>query len=402
MPRVVGKLSPAKVSALVRAGTVGTHGDGGNLNLQVTGPGRASWIFRYSTGGRSRVMGLGPTHTVSLAEARDAARKLRQRLLDGGNPLEERRLAKAAPVGMTFDAVADLYITAKAPGWRSAIHGRQWRNSLRDHVAPLIGSMPVDQIDTAAVRRVLDPIWTVKPETASRVRARMESILDYAISSGWRGEPNPARWKGHLANLLASKDAIAPVQHHPAMEWTALPAFLAGLAGRQGMAPKALAFLVLTGARSAEARGAAWSEIDLAGAVWTVPPSRTKTAREHRVVLAEPALALLRSIRPEQPDPGALVFPGGKPGKPLSDVALAKLLPPGVTVHGMRSAFRTWAGEKTKHAREVIEMALAHRLGDSVEQAYARGDLFERRRKLMDDWGAFCSGTATAAAGMPA
>jgi len=396
MARLVGKLSPAKVSALVKAGTVGLHGDGGNLNLQVTGAGRASWLFRYSRDGRAREMGLGATHTITLAEAREAARKLRQRLLEGGDPLAERRQAKAAPAGMTFDAVADLFITAKAPGWRSAIHGRQWRNSLRDHVSPLIGTMPVEQIDTGAIMRVLDPIWTVKAETASRIRARMESILDYAISRGWRGEPNPARWKGHLQNLLAAKAKVAPVEHHPAMDWKAVPAFLASLAGRQGTAAPALVFLILTAARSAEARGATWGEIDLDAAVWTVPPSRMKAAREHRVPLAASALALLRTLRPEQPDLGALVFPGGKPGKPLSDVALAKLLPAGATAHGMRSAFRTWAGEKTGHAREVVEMALAHRLGDAVEQAYARGDLFQKRRLLMDAWAAFCAGAEPA------
>jgi integrase len=245
--------------------------------------------------------------------------------------------------------------------------------------------------------RVLEPIWKTKTETASRVRQRIESILDYGKARGWRAGENPARWKGHLANLLAAKERVAPVEHHAAMEWKDVPDFVEMLGGRQGTAAKALTFLILTATRSAEARSATWQEIDLDAATWTIASDRMKAAREHRIPLSVSALALLRDLKPAQPDPATLVFPGAKEGRPLSDVALAKLLPPNTTCHGMRSAFRTWAGERTTFAREVIEQALAHRLGDAVERAYARGDLFQRRMRLMEAWSAHCAGEAPAA-----
>ncbi|HUB48340.1 MAG TPA: integrase arm-type DNA-binding domain-containing protein [Acetobacteraceae bacterium] len=393
------KLEPTKVTALLKAGTKGTYPDGANLYLQVTGAGTGSWIFRYAERGSGRNgakpvthwLGLGATHTVSLKEARERAKKLRQQLLDGADPAKQRQEAKSAPAAQTFAEVAGLYIQGMEAGW-SAIHARQWRSSLRDHVTPVIGSLAVSAIELGDVMRVLQPIWTTKTETASRVRQRLEAVLDYAKVSGWRTGDNPARWDGFLEHKLAAKESVAPVQHHPAMEWQKTPSFLASLANRQGTAAKALAFLILTAARSAEARGATWGEIDLSAAVWTVPPARMKANREHRIPLQDAAMAILHKLRPASPDPAALVFPGAKEGRPLSDVALAKLLPAGVTCHGFRACFRTWAGEKTEFPREVVEMALAHRLGDAVEQAYARGSLFTRRRALMEAWGAFLAG----------
>lgn len=405
MARTTAKLAAIKVTALLKAGDKGSYADGGNLYLQVTGPGTGSWLFRYAEKGssgqgkkaRTHWLGLGATHTVSLSQAREKAKELRLELLAGIDPAAKRREAKTAPQGaLTFAEVADLYITAHEPGWSSAIHARQWRSSLRDYATPILGPLPVSNVETSHVIEVLEPIWVIKTETASRVRQRVEAILDYAKSRGWKSGENPARWKGHLSNLLAAKERIAPVKHHPALDWQKVPDFMASLAARQGMAAKALALLILTVTRSAEAREAKWGEIDLDSAVWAIPAVRMKAKRQHRIPLSNAAIQILASIRPETPAPTALVFPGLKPEKPLSDVALAKLLPAGITCHGFRSSFRTWAGETTASAREVIEMALAHRLGDSVEQAYARGDLFQRRRSLMAVWAAHCAGASLA------
>jgi integrase len=408
MARSTAKLASTKVTALLKAGNKGSFADGGNLYLQVTGPGNGSWLFRYTERGsgakggkqRNRWLGLGPTHTVSLAEAREKAKALRQQLLAGEDPAAKRKEAKQPAKGaLTFAEVADLYISAQEPGWSSAVHARQWRSSLRDHVTPIIGSSLVSVIETGDVMRVLEPIWVKKTETASRARQRVEAILDYAKSRGWRAGENPARWKGHLSNLLAAKEKVAPVVHHPSLDWDKVPDFMILLSGRQGMAAKAIAFLILTATRSAEARAATWGEIDLDRAIWAIPGSRMKARADHRIPLSAAAVQILRTVQPATVDPAAFIFPGGKEGRPLSDVGLAKLLPVGVTLHGFRSSFRTWAGEKTAYAREVIEMALAHRLGDSVEQAYARGDLFQRRRALMEAWAAHCSGETLIGAG---
>ena len=399
MARIVGKLSPARVSALVKAGKPGLYGDGAGLGLRIGRNGAASWALRYMRQGVAREMGLGPVHTIGLAEARERARRHRQELLDGVDPVAQRKAAReaAAPV-VTFGQVAEMYIAAHAPTWKNAAHRRQWSQTLDDYVLPVIGAKGIAGIATGDVMRIIEPLWHDKPETASRTRGRIETVLDYASARGWRQGDNPARWRGHLANLLPAPSKVAPVQHHAAMDWQEVPGFMEALAKRGGTAAKALAFAVLTAGRSGEVRGATWGEVDLGAAVWTIPAGRMKAAREHRVPLSEPALAILRDLRPEQPDPAALVFPGGKAGRPLSDVALSKLLPAGATCHGFRSTFRTWAGETTSYPREVIEMALAHRLGDAVEQAYARGDLFQRRTRLMATWATYCT-TGKAAEG---
>lgn len=315
-------------------------------------------------------MGLGATHTFGLAEARERARKVRQQLADGIDPLAERLERRAASQGVLFASVAEMYVAAHSPSWRSPIHTQQWTSTLR-----VMGEMPVTAVDTSAVMQALEPIWHSKPETASRVRGRIESILDFASARGWRTGDNPARWKGHLDNLLPARASVAATRHHAALDWQAMPEMMASLSTRRGLAALALRFCILTAVRSGEARGARWSEIDMDNAVWAIPPRRMKAGAEHRVPLSDAALALLREVAPLRPDPAedGFVFPGADAVKPLSDVALSKLLPSAVTVHGMRSAFRDWAGEATAHPREVVEMALAHRLGDKAEQAYARG-----------------------------
>lgn len=394
MARIVAKLSPAKVAALVKAAKPGLYGDGAGLALRIGRQGAASWVLRYMRQGAAREMGLGPVHTVGLAEARERARRHRQDLLDGIDPLAQRVAAKAAAKPLaTFAQVAEMYLTAHAPSWRSETHRRQWRQTLDDYVLPSLGTMGVAAIAVGDVMGIVEPLWHAKPETASRVRGRIKSLLDYATARGWRQGDNPARWRGHLANLLPARGKVAAVEHHAAMPWQDVPAFLAALAERSGIAAKALAFAVLTATRSGETRGATWGEIDLSAAVWTIPGARMKAGREHRIPLSGAALDVLREAATlRQGDgPAALVFPGASGAKPLSDVALAKLVPSGATVHGFRSAFRTWAGETTSFAREVIELALAHRLGDAVEQAYARGDLFQRRKRLMDAWASYCT-----------
>jgi integrase len=399
MGRIANKMSPAKVTALVKAAKPGLYGDGAGLALRIGRNGAASWVMRYMRLGVAREMGIGPLHTVSLGEARERARRHRQELLDNIDPLVQRAAAKAAAKPLaTFAQVAEMYLTAHAPSWRSETHRRQWRQTLDDYVLPALGKKGVAAIAVGDVMGIVEPLWHSKPETASRVRGRIESLLDYATARGWRKGDNPARWRGHLANLLPARAKVAAVEHHPAMPWQNVAAYLTELTKRSGTAAQALAFAVLTAARSGEARGATWDEMDLTAAIWTIPPSRMKAAREHRVPLADAALAVLReaaNLR-QSDDPAALVFPGASGSKPLSDVALAKQVPSGATVHGFRSAFRTWAGETTSYPREVIEMALAHRTGDAVEQAYARGDLFQRRKRLMEEWATYCGRTAPA------
>ncbi len=400
MARVTKKLSPAKVSALIKAGVAGMWGDGAGLWLRITATRNAYWVFGYMKNGKAHEISLGPCHTVGLAEARERARRYRVELLDGLDPAAARLAAKAAakPV-ITFGQVADLYFEAHAPAWKSAVHRQQWQQTLDQYVRPRIGDKAVAEIETGDVMGALEPIWQKMPETASRVRGRVENILDYAKARGWRQGENVARWRGHLENLLPHKGKLAPVVHHPALPYQEMPQFMPALRQRQGVAARAAGFCILTATRSSETRGARWSEIDRRNRTWTIPRERMKAAQEHRIPLSDAALAILDQMEALRETDDALIFPGGNPGAPLSDVVLGRavrLSAPGkeVTLHGFRSSFRDWAGETTAYPREVIEMALAHRLG-KAEQAYARGDLFQKRRRLMDDWSAFC---ATAAA----
>jgi integrase len=335
--------------------------------------------------GRRRDFGLGPWPEVSLAEARERALTARRLTRAGRDPITERRHGQGQ--GMTFRTAAAAMIEAKRPGWRNAKHAAQWSATLETYAYPKLGTLDVQAIDTTAVLEVLRPIWTTKTETASRVRQRIEAVLDYATAVKARTGENPARWRGHLDHLLAKPSAVHTVKHHAALDWRQAPDFMAELEKRPVIDARALAFTILTVARSGEVRGMKWGELDLNDGVWTVPASRIKAGREHRVPLQPAAIAPLGA--PGEPD--ELVFPSPvKAGKPLSDAALAAVLErmgyDEITVHGFRSTFRDWAGETTPHAREVIEAALAHKLKDKAEAAYARGDLFRKRRRLMQDW----------------
>jgi integrase len=372
----------------VRTAGPGRYSDGTvkGLMLVVRPGGTRAWVLRYQRGGRRRDMGLGPYPEISLADAREKAldaRRLVKR--DGKDPIAERGRAKLK----TFKETAEALIESKRPGWRNPKHAAQWGSTLKTYAYPKLGALDVQTVDTDAVLAVLRPIWTTKTETASRVRQRIEAVLDYATAIRARSGENPARWRGHLDHLLPKPSKVRTVKHHAALNWHQAPAFMAKLAQRTGIDARALAFTILTAARSGETRGMRWRELDLKAKVWTVPPERIKAGKEHRVPLQPAAIALLG----EAGEPQALVFPSPiKAGRPLSDATLAAVLERmgcAVTVHGFRSTFRDWAGEVTAHAREVVEAALAHRLKDKAEAAYARGDLFAKRRRLMQDWADF-------------
>ena len=346
-------------------------------------------------------MGLGPFGDLPLAEARDAASVCRKQLLAGVDPLAARAaaeaVAKATLPAVTFKQVAEQYLTAHDTSWRNAKHRSQWRSSLERFAYPTIGDRGVASIVTGDVMRVIEPIWQTLPETASRVRGRIESILDYAKAREWRGGENPARWRGHIANMLPRRNKARSVQHHSALPWKEMGTFWAALAGEDGMGASALRFTVLTAARTGEITGARWSEINLTQAVWIVPAERMKAGREHRIPLSGAALEVLAQVAEARADKTAdgFAFPAKHRDKPLSNMAMAMLLRRmkrgDLTVHGFRSSFRDWVGESTGYPREVAEAALAHSLSNQVEAAYRRGDLFEKRRQLMEDWAKFCS-----------
>jgi integrase len=390
-------LPAALTDRAVRAAKPGRHPDGTvrGLLLLVWPTGARSWVLRYQLRHRRRDMGLGPYPEITLARAREKALDARRLVKEGIDPLE----AKSRDKGLAFQAAAEALIESKRPGWRNSKHAAQWGATLASYVYPKLGAMDVRAVDTRAVVEVLQPIWAAKPETVSRVRQRIEAVLDYATVLGARSGDNPARWKGHLEALLPKPGKVRQVEHHAALDWREAPGFMAQLAKREGVAARALAFLILTAARSGEVRGMTWGEVDAREAVWTVPAARMKAAREHRVPLTRAALALLGERGPAD----ALVFPSPMDlRRPLSDVTFIAVLKrmgrADLTAHGFRSTFRDWAGESTAHPREVIEAALAHRLKDKAEAAYARGDLFAKRRRLMQDWAAYLDHSADAAA----
>ena len=392
--RLIGKLTSLSVRQARRRGL---YGDGGGLFLQVSESGAKSWVFRFKKADRLRVMGLGPAHTITLAEARDRARECRKLRLDGIDPIEARRAERAqakldAAKAVTFAECADAYITAHKAGWRNPKHAAQWPATLATYVNPTFGELPVQAIDTALVTRVMEPIWTKKPETASRVRGRIESILDWATARGYRQGENPARWRGHLENLLPRRSKVRRVEHHAALPYSELSAFMLALRQQEGVAARALEFTILTAARTGEVIGARWEEINIAERLWSVPAERMKAGREHRVPLCGKALEIVEEMRAIG---GNFIFPGGKRGKPLSNMAMTMLLRRmghgDQTVHGFRSTFRDWAAERTNFPAEVAEMALAHAVTDKVEAAYRRGDLFEKRRALAEAWAKFCA-----------
>jgi integrase len=391
----IGKLSAFQVK---RATKPGMYGDGGGLWLQVRSPVHRSWIFRYERQARVRNMGLGSLDTVTLAEARERARRCRQLLLDGIDPLEQRRAEQErarldAAHTMNFRQCAEAYIGAHKSEWRSPKSEAQWRETLRTYAFPIFGELPVHGIDTGLVMRVLAPIWTTKHETASRLRGRIERVLDWAKTNGYRTGENPAAWRGKLEHLLAKRAKARNVKHHAALPYAETGAFMVELRQQESVAARALEFTILTAARTGEVVGAKWGEIDDDARLWIIPADRTKTRKEHRVPLSSAAIAVLDKLRElRQHD---FIFPGQRHGQPISDMGMLMLLERmgrhDLTVHGFRSTFRDWAAEKTHHDHYVVEMALGHAIAGQVEAVYRRGDLFEKRRRLMDDWAAWCA-----------
>jgi integrase len=394
MVRSTHRLSALFVS---RAKRVGYYADGGGLYLQVAGGAAKSWIFRFTLRGKAREMGLGSVADMPLAEARERAGDCRRLLRDGIDPIEQRRVERARAVladakTLTFTACAEAYITSHRSGWRNAKHAEQWTNTLATYAYPVFGSLPVQAVDLGLVMKVIEPMWTKMPETASRLRGRIESVLDWATVRGYRQGDNPARWRGSLQSLLPARSKVRRVVHYPALPYAQVGAFMASLRAQNGVAAKALEFLILAVPRTSETIGARWAEFDLDNDLWTIPAERMKAGKEHRVPLSAPAVALINRLRNETD--GEFVFPGGKPGRPLSDRAMLSLLKrmgrDDLTAHGFRSTFHDWASEQTSYPNEVVEMALAHSVGDKVEAAYRRGDLFEKRQRLMAEWAQFC------------
>jgi integrase len=374
----------------------GRYAVGNNVYLQISEWGTRSWLFRYRLDGRATHMGLGPYDLLTLAEARERGHQARRQLLNGVDPLKEKRQAKRLRAldrvhAKSFKECALAYITAHEAGWRGDRSRRQWSASLTKYVYPKIGTLPVADVDLACVLSVVEPIWTLVPETARRVRNRVELILDWATARGLRSGDNPARWRGLLENLLSEQRRAQAVNHLAAVPYQQIGAFMEKLRTQEGIAARALEFLILTASRSKEALGVRWSEID--GNTWTVPASRMKAHKEHRVPLSCRAVALLASL----PHDSDFVFPAiradGAPGYKTLIRVLQRL---GVkaTVHGFRSSFRTWAGERTSYPNHVIEIALAHTIGSAVERAYSRGDLLDQRSKLMEAWAAYCDRAA--------
>jgi integrase len=397
MARQIGKLNHL---ALSRASKRGYLSDGGGLYLQISASGARSWVFRYRDAGRLRELGLGAAHTFTLAEARKRATEQRKLRADGVDPIEHRHAQRSkakldAAKAMTFRQCAEAYIDAHRKSWKNDKHAAQWPASLSAYAYPVVGDLPVQSIDVALVTKALEPIWRDKTETASRLRGRIETVLDWAKARGYRDGDNPARWRGHLDKLLPARAKVQRVEHHAALPYTKIGSFMAQLREQDGMSALALQFLIQTATRTSEVLNATWAEVDLDAGVWTIPEGRMKAGREHRVPVSKSALALLRELHKHHV--GDFIFSSAKPARPLSNMAMLKLLDrmghADLTVHGFRSTFRDWAAERTNFPREVAEHALAHSLPDKVEAAYRRGDLFDKRRNLMDAWARFCATT---------
>jgi integrase len=390
--RIVGRLKGRQVATIKppkeRRSVV--VADGGNLFLQATigraGNIRRSWVFRYELVGQRHEIGLGPLHTVSLQTARAKARDLRQQLLDHVDPLTERRkarqtlLAEAAKT-VTLKECAEMYLKAHADGWRSQDHRRQWQASLQAHVYPKAGNLAVADIDTATVVQIIEPIWKTIPETANRVRGRIEMVLDFAAVRGFRHGDNPARWKGHMSELFPARSKLAPVESFAAIPYDDMPAFMADLRRHDTIVAKALEILVLTASRTSQVTGAVWGEINLTTRVWTIPPERMKRSREHSIPLSDRAVSILAGLE----QLGSRVFQIG----PDAMRRLLVTLRPGYTVHGLRSTLYDWATERTETPDIVVKMVLAHAISDRTEKAYRRGNLFLKRRLLMQQWEEF-------------
>ena len=395
MARSINRLSSRSVTSKNKRGR---YADGGGLYLQVSDNEAKSWLFRFMLNGKSREMGLGSLHTISLAEARDEALQCRKQLRDGIDPIDARKLKRGlaqvdAATVMTFKACAENYISSHSAGWKNIKHMSQWQNTLKTYVYPEFGDLPVQLVDTGMVLRVIEPIWTTKTETANRIRARIEAILDWAAARKYREGENPARRKGHMEILLPARSKVQKVKHHAALSYPQIGMFMATLREQTAVSSSGLEFLILTAARTGEVIGATWNEIDLDNEIWIVPGDRMKNGKEHRVPLSSASIEVLR--RMESIAVSNYVFPGGKNNRPLSNMAFLQLLKRmghgDLTGHGFRSTFRDWVAERTNYPNEVAEMALAHTVGDKVEAAYRRGDMFDKRRHLLDDWSGFCA-----------
>lgn len=397
----MGKLNPRQVENLA---TPGTYEDGEGLRLVVKPNAKKYWVLRFQLDGKRREMGLGSFPDVSLKEVRLEASAKRRMLMDGIDPLAARDAEREAlratqqaetAKAVTFKTVAADYIAAHRAGWKNAKHAQQWENTLKTYVYPVVRDLPAEAMTTEHVLNVLSPIWKTKPETAARVRNRIELVLDAAKARGLRQGENPARWRGHLDKLLPPRAKVKAVEHHPALPWAELPAFMAEIAPHDDFTYKAMRMTILTACRTSEVLGASWDEFDLKGAVWTIPAARMKAAREHRVPLSEAVLAILETLPRVVGSP--YLFPSVRKGKHLSNMAmlmaLRRMERTDITVHGFRSTFRDWAAEATHYPREVCEQALAHVRQDKTEAAYFRGDLFEKRRALMADWATYCTST---------
>ncbi len=395
MARKAAELGALAVSHITAPGFHFVGGVAG-LALQVLPTGGRSWVLRATVAGKRRDMGLGGYPDVRLAEARDAARAAREKIRSGVDPIAERVAAQSALRAakgkvMNFETAALAYMKAHEAGWRNAKHAQQWRNSLETYAYPVIGKLLVRDVDLTHVMKILDPIWRTKTETATRLRGRIEQVLDWATVRGYREGQNPARWRGHLDKMLTAPTKVAKVKHHQALPWSEIGKFMKNLRAAEGMGARALEFVILTAARSGEVRGATWAEVNLEAAEWNVPGERMKAGKDHRVPLSQPAVALLKALpRMAGTD---LVFPAPRGGQ-LSDMTLTAVLRrmgvPAVP-HGFRSTFRDWVSETTNFPREVAEMALAHAIGDKVEAAYRRDDLFPKRVLMMEAWANFCA-----------
>lgn len=387
-----GQLNVRKIESLKD----GIYGDGGNLYITIKGNAR-HWTVRYlsPTTCKRREIGIGSAYVVTLARARQMAVEIRRQVADCIDPLELRAKEKRNSLIPFFAVVAERYIEEQTPGWRDPRSGSIWRSSLSRLAYPFIGDKSVASINTDNILEVLRPIWTEKTETADRVRGRIERILDYAATHGWRYGDNPARWRGHLSNILPKPSSVAKVKHHAALEWQKIGEVMQKLDLSDSVSSLAVQLLCLCAVRSSEVRKARWDEVDEVNAIWVIPSERMKTGKEHRIPLSDRAVTILRQARVLQRTETDLIFPGQKKGQPLTDVALSKALhyaagTKEVTIHGLRSTFRDWCGEATSWPRDVAEMALAHTIANKVEAAYRRGDLFAKRREMMQQWADFC------------
>jgi integrase len=384
MSRQINRLNARAVATITKHGR---HADGRNLYLSISPNGGRRWVFLYRWHGKQTEIGLGSARDVTLGRARELASQARAKLAEGINPKDARRPSE----GATFGECADRLIEAMRPSWRSSKHAAQWEMTLRDYAARL-RHLPVDKVTTDDVLSVLKPLWNEKPETAFRLRGRIERVLDAAKAKGLRSGENPARWRGHLDQLLPKRQRLTR-GHHAAMNYAELPEFMSDLQARLGTATRALEFTILTAARSSEVLGARWEEIDLDRAVWTIPATRMKAGRQHRVPLSQSALEIVKLMHESRN--GDFLFSGQEPAKPLSATALERVLHrmkiDGATVHGFRSTFRDYAAECTNFSNEVCEAALAHVIQNKTEAAYRRGDLFDKRRELMEHWAAYCA-----------